>query len=93
VLWERRLRRIRDESRRLRPGSLIEIRFEALVERPGDTLQELCRFVGLPAPDSWVQQASSRVDRQRLASRPAPEPGDMGEGPRALMKELGYSLP
>ena len=90
TLWERRLRRIRDEAGRLRPGSLLEIRFDALVDRPHDTLVELCRFVGVPAPASWLHRAASCVDRQRLPQGRPAEEVEMGEGPSALMAELGY---
>lgn len=87
ALWERRLRRIRDEAGRLRPGSWLEIRFEALVDRPHDTLVELCRFLGVPAPTTWLDRAASCVDRGRLRAAGEIE---MGDGPSALMRELGY---
>jgi hypothetical protein len=69
---------------------LLEIRFEAVAARPGDALVELCHFVGLPAPTWWLDRAASCVDRARL--RPA-EGVEMGEGPAALLRELGYIRP
>jgi hypothetical protein len=92
TLWERRLRRIRDEAGRLRPGSVMEMRFENLVERPEATLATLSRFVGLEAPPWWLARAASCVARDRLSGRRAVEEREMGEGPAALMRELGYSL-
>ncbi|MGH6692654.1 MAG: sulfotransferase family protein, partial [Gammaproteobacteria bacterium] len=81
TLWERRLRRIRDEASRLRPGSLIELRFEALLDRPEETLRTLARFLGLEAPGAWLDRAAARVDRGRLTPRVPPARIEMGERP------------
>jgi hypothetical protein len=94
ALWERRVRRIRDEARRIRSGTFLEVRFERLLDRPIETLEEICRFVGLPAVGPWTARAAARVDRQRPASRCSPEVVEaMGDGPRRLMTELGYLPP
>jgi hypothetical protein len=92
ILWERRLKRIRDEASRLRPGSMLEVRFEHLLSEPVETLREICGFVGLTAPQDWALRACSSIEPRRVRSRRAPGVlGAMGPGPLKLLAELGYS--
>ena len=91
-LWERRLLRIRDEALRLHRGSLLEVRFEDLLNRPERTLREICSFVGLAAPPDWVAAAASRVDPDRVNSRRTEEAlQSMSTPQRRLLAELGYA--
>jgi hypothetical protein len=91
-LWERRLRRIRNEAGRLRAGSFLEVRFEHLLARPRETLREICAFTGLAAAADWEAGAALQVDPARVASRRARHALQaMGAGPRALLAELGYA--
>jgi hypothetical protein len=90
-LWERRLRRIRNEASRLTMGSVLEVRFEDLLAQPGPTLRGICAFTGLPADTAWETASAARIDRTRATS---PRASDllqsMGAGPLALLRELGY---
>ncbi len=83
ALWERRLSRIRDEASRVAPGTVLELRFEALVDDPGAVLRQICAFVDLPAPDGWLGSASALVDPRLITSRPSQDPiAELGEAPR-----------
>ena len=91
LLWERRLRRIRDEAARLEQGTYSEFRFEDLVKQPMHELAAICRFVGLSTTDHWLASASSLIesDKPREAwpgwARPP-----MAVSAARLMNELGY---
>jgi hypothetical protein len=90
-LWERRLTRIRNEASRLPAESVLEIRFEDLLERPAPTLREICAFTGLAIDPSWESAAAARLDRTRASSPRSPELLQMmGPGPLKLLRELGY---
>jgi hypothetical protein len=91
-LWARRLRRIQDEAGRLPAGLMMDVRFEDLVNRPAETLGEVCRFLRLESPAAWLAEASARADRNRVQSRSTDDLiREMGDGPRRLRAELGYA--
>jgi hypothetical protein len=91
LLWERRVRRIRDEASRLRPGTYQELRFEELTESPRASLDGVCTFVGLTTGPSWLAEAAAIVDPGRPRdtraewSAPSLPPSAM-----ALLGDLGY---
>lgn len=91
ALWYRRFRRIRDEAKRLQPGTYLEVRFEDLAENPEDSLLKVCRFVGLKASDNWLSAAKAKIDWRRVDRRP---PEDFikyfEDAERRLLEELGY---
>ncbi len=91
-LWCRRLRRIRDEARRLASDTYLEMRFEDLVEQPRTALARLCGFTGLEAPEEWLESASSRVDLDRgvTSRRTAELAAAFAPGAARLEVELGY---
>jgi hypothetical protein len=92
-LWERRLLRIQDEASRVRAGSILEVRFEELLNRPGQTLQDICTFVDLAAPQDWIAAAASRVNPERVSSRRTEGAlHAMNARQRRLLATLGYAI-
>jgi hypothetical protein len=91
-LWYRRLQRNRNEASRLRDGSYLEVRLEALAAKPVATLESIAHFVGLESPQAWLQAAAALVDPNRLSSRtdqtPAPK---LTLREQELLEELGYA--
>ena len=66
--WCRRMRRIRDEASRLRPGSYLEVRYEDLQDAPRETLLRVADWMALPPSDSWLGAASAMVRPRSGAS-------------------------
>ncbi|MBV8201223.1 MAG: sulfotransferase [Acidobacteria bacterium] len=67
-LWAHRLRRALDDSRRLRPGSYREVRYEDLLRDPGAEMARLAEFLGVASPREWLAQVQ-RVVRPGNAGR------------------------
>jgi len=55
--WRRRLVRIRAEAEGLSPGSYLEIRYENLLVRPREVLEETATWLGLPPDRAWADEA------------------------------------
>ena len=91
-LWFRRLRRIRNEQERLKPGSLLEVRHEDVMRSPPEALERIAQFVGLRFDPEWAQNAQDHINAEKAAK---PWPGHVLEHFEAkhlaLMDELGYS--
>lgn len=91
ALWHRRFIRIRDESTRIRNGSLLEIRFEDLVKSPTDSLRTINGFLGLDASDDTIAEAVRQIRTDKLHSHPTDDAiSVMTVAQRATMAELGY---
>jgi len=75
--WRRRMQRIRAESRRLHPGSYLEIRYERLTSEPHGVLRDVATHLDLAATDEWLT-GCARLIRLR---KPA-------EVTRAMLRDL-----
>ncbi|HVR09298.1 MAG TPA: sulfotransferase [Thermoanaerobaculia bacterium] len=62
-LWAVRLRRALDDAPRLRPGSYLEVRYEALIEDPGAETRRLARFLDVSRPPDWLRQVAAMMNR------------------------------
>lgn len=51
------------------PENLLELRHEELLHDPGSHLQQMCRFLDLPAPESYLSACSSILYQSPSASR------------------------
>jgi hypothetical protein len=59
--WVRRLQRIRDEAQRLKEGSYLEMRYEALLKEPKKSLIEVVNFLGLDSPHDWLDLCAGEI--------------------------------
>jgi hypothetical protein len=59
-----------DEVRsRLAGDELLDIRYETMAAQPDASVKDLCRFIGVEAPDEYVQACSALVDPGGRRSR------------------------
>jgi Sulfotransferase family len=68
-IWVRRVRRGRASGSRLGPSRYLEIRYEALVQDPSDTIEDVARFVGIEPIEDMLHPelgSSSIPPRERL---------------------------
>jgi len=84
-LWARRLTRIRDEMRRLAPGTGLEVHFEELCASPIAVLERIASFARLTAHSGWIAAVGSVVDPSAAVERQWPEDLPIPEGYRALL--------
>ena len=90
-LWERRVRRIRHDAGRLRPGTYYEVRFEELIEDPAGSLADICSFVGLTSASEWLAEAAAVLDARRPRDANSQwEAPSLPSSATALLEELGY---
>jgi hypothetical protein len=73
-LWESRLRRIRDEAKRLRQGTYLEAAYEDLLADPKQQISQLAAFLEIPMTRGWLVAAADIVrspacDPDRAAMR------------------------
>ena len=59
--WRRRMERIRDEATRLRPGSYLELRYDALQDAPAAVLKQAADWLELEADAAWLDRAAALV--------------------------------
>jgi hypothetical protein len=66
-IWVKHVRGARMGAATLGPSQFLEIRYEELHERPGETLLRVSGFLGLPWPRAEMEQAieNNRADRVR----------------------------
>ncbi len=60
-VWRARMRRIVDESRRLEPGRLLNVRYESLLSSPRETAAAVADFLGLAPDAAWLDHVSATV--------------------------------
>ncbi|GAB4532299.1 MAG: sulfotransferase [Anaerolineales bacterium] len=88
--WVRRIRQVQAAARHLPAGQYLEIRYEALVQQPQETLQNVCAFLGETFhPDMLAQHqlAQERIapDSHFFANVRKPVNADsLGRGRRSL---------
>jgi hypothetical protein len=58
-----------DVRERLQPGELSEIRYEEFTKNPTEALINLCRFIGVDAPDGYVEACATLADPGGRRSR------------------------
>lgn len=63
--WRRRVTMIRAEAERLRPGTYLEIRYEALLTDPALVLDAVCEFLSIEPDDDWLRRAEQRPQHRR----------------------------
>lgn len=68
--WSRRVSRIRDESRRLKPGSYLEVEYEALLREPAKSLTEIAKFLGADAAEDWLNSCAARMNESKASYSP-----------------------
>ena len=73
-LWNARVRAGRRAGEALPAGTYLEMRYEALLERPEETLREVCEFLGEPYCDEVMRvnpvwKTSSRPGRDVFRTR------------------------
>lgn len=91
-LWFLRLMRTWDEATRLRQGTYLEVRYEALIRDPVAILEDIRSFLGFEASPAWIAEAADLIDPDRaVRGRPADSLKFFGEREMQLMKKLGYS--
>jgi hypothetical protein len=91
-LWETRIRRIRDEATRVAPGTLLEVRYERLVDSPEVELPRIADFLALPQDSAWVKAASGLVRRGGPGRRLDPTlHREMTTAAEVTLREFGYS--
>lgn len=56
--WRKRLDRIREESRGLKPGTYLEIRYEALLRESRTTLEKIAQWLELDTDSAWLERAA-----------------------------------
>ncbi len=76
-LWRTEVRGARALGRRLGPGRYHELRYEDLVAHPGEALEQLCSFAGLPYEETMLGypgsvDLSGKPHQRRLAQPPTP---------------------
>ena len=91
ALWYWRLLRIRNEAKRLRRGSYLEVKFEDMIERPAATLKKIAAFVKIPIPKNWLNTVADIIDVDRIHCRADSIPHtEFKTEHRQLLKALGY---
>lgn len=60
---------IRDLKRTVAPENLLELRHEDLLRDPSEHLQLMCRFLELPAPESYLRACSAILYQSPSVSR------------------------
>lgn len=60
---------IRQLRNTVAPENMLELRHEELLRDPGSHLQKMCRFLALPAPESYLRACSAILYRSPAASR------------------------
>jgi hypothetical protein len=67
TLWERRLRRISEEARRVDRSRYLELRYEDALALPAESLRRVADFLGLTPSERWLARAvdSLRRDNSR----------------------------
>jgi hypothetical protein len=77
--WEWNLRSGRAGARELPPGTLLELRYEALVADPASALREVAAFLGLPFAPEMLDYQHGRAQREpgfaAKSTRLPPTPG------------------
>ena len=73
--WRTEVEAARALGRRVGPVRYLELRYEALVERPGEELRRVCAFAGLPFEAGMLDYAgtldlSAKPHQRRLAQPP-----------------------
>jgi hypothetical protein len=66
--WCRRMSRIRDESRRLKANTYLEVRYENLLEQPALELAGIGDWIGLASNDAWTKSAEDVVRSSRATT-------------------------
>lgn len=90
-LWERRLRRIRDEATRIPPASFLEVSYESLLADPAAALTEVHEFLELPGDHQWIAEAAGLVRREnRDRNAGSPERQALGRTHAGTLAELGF---
>jgi hypothetical protein len=81
---------------KLKPGQLLNIRFETLVEQPVETLREISRFFEFPERADWIDSASKLVKGAPSPRAPSLRPEDreaLERGCRSGLRLLGRAAP
>lgn len=91
--WARAVRHARDYSKRLGPARYFELRYEALVSAPGETLTDVFRFLGDDAPpelEKLVAEVAPGKSWLTTLSLADLAQIDRSLAARELLTELGY---
>jgi hypothetical protein len=79
-----------DVRGRLRPDELLELRYEEFTKDPSTSLKDLCGFIGVDAPDEYVEACAALADSDGRRSRSRFEWSDPQ---RQAMEEIVASRP
>lgn len=88
-LWFLRLMRTRDAASRLRSGSYLEVRYEALAKDPEAVLRSIAGFLDIEPTESWLRTSAAMVRPGRAVNMAEVLPAFGGQE-QALLRELGY---
>jgi hypothetical protein len=96
-LWRRRLSEIRAEARRLPEDRYLEIRYEDLLQRPEEVLQQMGLFLGLAPEDNgasryrrWIRRGQRLIEPNLDKNRHSDEFQQLTRKHAGTLAELGF---
>lgn len=78
-------------KRQVRPGEVLDVRHEALIEDPRRTLRQVCDFVGVGCTDEYVEDCASIVFTSPRKTRHSVEwPADLVDTVKSRMAAFDF---